>query len=240
MLEAPLLHEHLGRKVLQQHSISVLLSKLLWIALLKRHMWFVVFNWALIYHRGIELFELEETLKCHLVQPPAMSRDTYSYIRLLRALSSLTLSVSRDGACTTSQGNLCQCLNTRIVNNFFLISNLNLSSFTCQKTLGPVVAGWHLTQGPVVTELQAEIPFWGCSPALQAGEVREDTEDSVCHGRCSSTQNQLHEWQLHSCAGSSKAGAVWWCKGCAALGREKEHPRHVYSFASSCWCALCF
>ena len=29
----------------------------------------------------IELFELEGTLKGHLVQPPAMNRDTYSPIR---------------------------------------------------------------------------------------------------------------------------------------------------------------
>ena len=33
---------------------------------------------------------------------PAMNRDTYSSERLLRALSSLTLNVSKDGASTTS------------------------------------------------------------------------------------------------------------------------------------------
>ena len=38
-----------------------------------------------------------------------MNRDTYSEIRLLRAPSSLTLSVSRDGASTASLGNLLQC-----------------------------------------------------------------------------------------------------------------------------------
>ena len=36
-----------------------------------------------------------------------MNRDIYSYIRVFRAPSSLTLSVSRDGAPTTSLGNLC-------------------------------------------------------------------------------------------------------------------------------------
>ena len=41
-----------------------------------------------------------------------MNRDTYSYIRVLRALSNLALSVSRDGAAATSLGNLCQCLTT--------------------------------------------------------------------------------------------------------------------------------
>jgi len=39
-----------------------------------------------------------------------MNRDTYSYIKELRALSSLTLNVSRDGTSTTSPGNLCQSL----------------------------------------------------------------------------------------------------------------------------------
>ena len=57
---------------------------------------------------------------------PAMDRDTYSYIRLLRALSSLTLSVSRDGASTTSVGNLCQRLTILTVKYFFLISSLNV------------------------------------------------------------------------------------------------------------------
>ena len=33
------------------------------------------------FHRIIESFELEGTLKGHLVQPPAMNRDTYSSIR---------------------------------------------------------------------------------------------------------------------------------------------------------------
>ena len=71
--------------------------------------------------------------KCHLKvilsNSPAMNRDTYSYVRLLRALSSLTSSISRDGASTSSPGNLCQCFTTLIVKNFFLISNLNLPWF---------------------------------------------------------------------------------------------------------------
>ncbi|KAK4811312.1 LOW QUALITY PROTEIN: hypothetical protein QYF61_024448 [Mycteria americana] len=56
--------------------------------------------------------------------PPAMSRDIFNYIRLLRAPSNLTLNVSRDGASTTSLGNLFQCFTTLIVTNFFLISIL--------------------------------------------------------------------------------------------------------------------
>ncbi|KAK4831309.1 hypothetical protein QYF61_016798 [Mycteria americana] len=41
-----------------------------------------------------------------------MGRDIFNQIRLLRAPSNLTLNVSRDGASTTSLGNLGQCLTT--------------------------------------------------------------------------------------------------------------------------------
>jgi len=44
-----------------------------------------------------------------------MNRYTYSPIRLLRAPSSLTLSVSKEGSSTTSLGNLCLCLIILIV-----------------------------------------------------------------------------------------------------------------------------
>ena len=56
-------------------------------------------------------------------------KDTYSYIRLLKALSSLTLNVSRNGASSSTLGNLCQCL-TIIVKNFLFIYDLNLPSFS--------------------------------------------------------------------------------------------------------------
>ncbi|KAK4830027.1 LOW QUALITY PROTEIN: hypothetical protein QYF61_008365 [Mycteria americana] len=63
------------------------------------------------------------TFKGHLVQPlPAMSRDIFSWIRLLRAPSNLTLNVSRDGASTTSLGNLCQCFTTLIIKYVLLMS----------------------------------------------------------------------------------------------------------------------
>jgi len=59
-----------------------------------------------------------------------MTRDTYGSVRLFRALSSLTLSVSRDGASTISPSNLFLCLTTLIVNIFFsLMPSLNLPSF---------------------------------------------------------------------------------------------------------------
>ena len=77
-------------------------------------------------YRTIELFELEETLKGHLVQIPCSEQGHLQLHQVLRAPSSLTLRVSKDGASTTSLGNLCQCLTTSTVKKFFFISTLNL------------------------------------------------------------------------------------------------------------------
>ncbi|KAK4833105.1 LOW QUALITY PROTEIN: hypothetical protein QYF61_027771 [Mycteria americana] len=51
------------------------------------------------------------------------------------APSNLTSNVSRDGASTTSLGNLFQCLTTLIVKNFFLKSSLNLPSLSLKPLL---------------------------------------------------------------------------------------------------------
>ena len=59
-----------------------------------------------------------------------MSRDIINSTRLLRALSNLILNVSRDGASTTSLGNMCHRFTTLIVKNFFLLSSLNLPSLS--------------------------------------------------------------------------------------------------------------
>ena len=64
--------------------------------------------------------------KGHLVQAPAMSRDLFNWIMLLRVPSNLALNIARGGASTTSLGNLGQCLITLIAKDFFLISSLNL------------------------------------------------------------------------------------------------------------------
>jgi len=50
---------------------------------------------------------------------PAVSRDIYHSVRLLRAPSSLTLNVSRDGAPATSLSNPCQGFTTFSVKYFF-------------------------------------------------------------------------------------------------------------------------
>jgi len=54
---------------------------------------------------------------------------------LLRALSNLALNVSRDEASNTSLGNLFQCFTTPTVKEFFLISSLNLPSFSLKPVL---------------------------------------------------------------------------------------------------------
>jgi len=64
-----------------------------------------------------------------------MGRDTFHQTRLLKALSSLALNTAREGAAPASQGNLCQGLTTLIRKNLFLISNLNLLSFSLKPSL---------------------------------------------------------------------------------------------------------
>ena len=60
-------------------------------------------------HTVTEWFELEGTLRCHLVQLPCHEQGHLQLHQVLRAPSSLTLSVSKDRAFTTSLGQLCQC-----------------------------------------------------------------------------------------------------------------------------------
>ena len=79
----------------------------------------------------MELLELEGTLNGHLVQLPALNRDTCSSIRCSEPCpQSLTLNVSKDGASTTSLSKLFHCFTTLIAKNFLLTSNLNLPSFS--------------------------------------------------------------------------------------------------------------
>jgi len=67
--------------------------------------------------------------------PSALGRDPFHQTRLLRAPSNLALNTAKEGAATASLGNLGQGLNTFIVKNFFLRSNLNLPSFSLKSLL---------------------------------------------------------------------------------------------------------
>jgi len=85
-----------------------------------------------------------------------MSRDTFHQTRLLRAPSSLTLNTAREGAATASLGNLGQGLTTLMVKNFFLISHLNVPSFSLQPF--PLVLSLHtLVKSPSPSFLRAPL-----------------------------------------------------------------------------------
>jgi len=56
-----------------------------------------------------------------------MGRDTFHYTKLLKVLSSLALSTSREEASTASLGNLFQCLITfTVTNNAYLKPSFNI------------------------------------------------------------------------------------------------------------------
>ncbi|KAK4822238.1 hypothetical protein QYF61_011879 [Mycteria americana] len=70
-----------------------------------------------------------------------------------------------NGASTTSLGNLFQCLTTLIVKNFFLISSLNLPSFSLKPL--PLVLSLHaLVKSP--SPAQDTVDFLGCKHTLLA------------------------------------------------------------------------
>ena len=76
--------------------------------------------------RIIEWPGLKRTTMITCFQPPAMCRVTNHQTRLSRATSSLALNASRDGASTASLSNLFRYVTTFHVENFLLISYLNL------------------------------------------------------------------------------------------------------------------
>ncbi|KAK4827923.1 hypothetical protein QYF61_022371 [Mycteria americana] len=120
------------------------------------------------------------------------SEPRFSYTR---APSNQTLNVSRDGASTTSLGNLCQCFTTLIVKNFFLISSLNLPSFSfktlplvlSQQVLLKILKGCNKVS-PGASLLQAEQPQ--VSQPFFTGEVLQPS-DHFCSPPLDPLQ-QLH------------------------------------------------
>lgn len=105
-------------------------------------------------------------LKDYLVPTP---------LALLKTPSNLALYTSRDGKSTTSLSNLCQCLATLAVKNFFCISNLNLISSSLNLLLLSCHFR-HLDKVPVQPDLldtlplmqpSAQLTFWAASTHCQ-------------------------------------------------------------------------
>jgi len=66
---------------------------------------------------------LEGTFKGHLAQPPCSEQGHLQPDHVAQSPVQPDLRpFSRHGASTTSLGNLCQCVTTLIINNFFLLS----------------------------------------------------------------------------------------------------------------------
>ena len=83
---------------------------------------------------------------------PATGRDPVHQPRLLKIASSLALSTAREGAATVSLGSLGQGLTTLRVKNFFLISDLNLPSFSLKPS--PLVLSLQAIQDYVSHDLK--------------------------------------------------------------------------------------
>ncbi|KAK4815356.1 hypothetical protein QYF61_001344 [Mycteria americana] len=120
------------------------------------------------------LWYVEENTDLHVSK--GLPHRQRNFRTILRAPSSLTLNVSRDGAPTTSLGNLCQCFTTVIVKKFFLISSLNLPSLSLkplplvlsQQALLKILKG-HNKVSPKPSLLQAKPPQ--LSQPFLTGEV---------------------------------------------------------------------
>ncbi|KAK4807110.1 hypothetical protein QYF61_018451 [Mycteria americana] len=103
-------------------------------------------------------FGLEGNFKGHLVQPPCNEQGHLQLDQVAQSPDKLTLTVSRDGASTTSLGNLFQCFTTLIVKNFFLISSLNLPSFSL-KPLPLVLSQQALVKSLAPSFLEAPFKY---------------------------------------------------------------------------------
>jgi len=95
-----------------------------------------------------------------------MGRDPFPQPRVLQATSNLALNTAREGAATASLGNLGQCLTTLRVKNFFLVSNLNLPSFSLKPL--PLVLSLHaLVKGPLQLSCRPLQVLAGCSKVFR-------------------------------------------------------------------------
>ena len=116
-----------------------------------------------------ELFQLKGTFKGHLLQPLAMNRDTYISVRLLKALSSLILNVSKDRASTTSLGNLFLWFTTLIVKNFPYI----------QSKRGEILFETIFPCSITADSAEESVPFFLIAPLRLKGSSQVSLEPSL-------------------------------------------------------------
>ncbi|KAK4830182.1 hypothetical protein QYF61_008973 [Mycteria americana] len=127
----------------------------------------------------------EGDLPQQVSNPPAMSRDIFNEIRLLRAPSNLTLNVSRDGASTTSLGSLCQwvlkgCSKVSLEPSLLQAEQAQLSQpFLIREVLQP---SDHFC-GPALDPLQQVCVF----PVLRTPELDAALQDTVGFLGCECT-----------------------------------------------------
>ena len=88
-----------------------------------------------------------------------MCKVTNHQTRLPRATSSLALNSSRDGASTTSLGNLFQCVTTLCVKKFLLIFNLNLPCLSL-KQFPLVLSLSTLVNSHISSSLYTPFKYW--------------------------------------------------------------------------------
>ncbi|KAK4829612.1 hypothetical protein QYF61_005739 [Mycteria americana] len=167
-------------------------------------------SWALGRAWGARSHKTQDTYCLYL---------TYQHFqRLLKAPSNLALNTSKDGASTTSLGNLFQCLTTLIGKNFFLISNLNLPSFS----LKPL---------PLALSLHALV-LEGCNkislePSHLQAEQPQLSQPAFIGGVCQ-TSDHLHGPPLFLLQQVHVILMVW-----LAFWAASSHCRIMLSFSST-------
>ena len=123
--------------------------------------------------RIVESFELERTFKLHLVQLPCNEQGHLELHQVLRALTSLTLSVCRyrAWASTTYLCSLFYCLTTLIVKNSACLHRggvPSLGSFLWPSSgyapTGPCLSYWGL-------HIWTQYSRWGLTSAEQKGRI---------------------------------------------------------------------
>ncbi|KAK4814017.1 hypothetical protein QYF61_004647 [Mycteria americana] len=174
-----------------------------------------------------------------LVQPSCKSRDIFNQIRLLRAPSSLALSVSRDGASTTSLGNLGQCLTTLSPMEETMVKAGCLWRTTVEQisTMQPV-------EDPTLQ--QREMPEGSCSPwrshsgasflAETVGCWGSMLEQSIPEGL--QPMERAHAGAVHE-GWYPVGGTPHWSRGRAILNRTPPSDDHPYLHINNLFFLMC-